>query len=238
MPLAQKDIKLVSTSQPDYIIAPDCYHHKSIYMEKKAEAGKPTVFTFDFTYTETDRWYGFDESAVKPYVTAPSTNASGNDAGSSARTASAVAAREASAAIYREYTAERAPHIVFSPRIRRLADSLTAGIDNPYRKFVSIYSWVYWKNRGQCLARCYAVRAELPEAAEVEPAGSLHLSVALFNRDAARDKSSVAGEDVYNGELLRDGCRFTYVDGNLDVSGQIAELVDAYPRIGLLRLAK
>ena len=99
-------------------------------MEKKAEAGKPTVFTFDFTYTETDRWYGFDESAVKPYVTAPSTNASGNDAGSSARTASAVAAREASAAIYREYTAERAPHIVFSPRIRRLADSLTAGIDN------------------------------------------------------------------------------------------------------------
>jgi Transglutaminase-like enzymes, putative cysteine proteases len=162
MPLAQKDIKLVSTSQPDYIIAPDCYHHKSIYMEKKAEAGKPTVFTFDFTYTETDRWYGFDESAVKPYVTAPSTNASGNDAGSSARTASAVAAREASAAIYREYTAERAPHIVFSPRIRRLADSLTAGIDNPYRKFVSIYSWIV-ANFPWASAREYSTLDNIPE---------------------------------------------------------------------------
>ena len=142
MPMAQYDVKLVSASEPQYVIAPDSYHHKSIYMEKKAESGKPTVFSYDFTYTETNRWYGFNESSVKPYVTAQSANAS--------------------AAIYREYTAERAPHIVFSPRIRRLTDSLTAGIDNPYRKFVSIYSWIV-SNFPWASAREYSTLDNIPE---------------------------------------------------------------------------
>ena len=39
-----KNIKLLATSQPDYIISPEGYAHKSIYMEKVAEAGKRTEF--------------------------------------------------------------------------------------------------------------------------------------------------------------------------------------------------
>ena len=136
MPMAQKDVRLVSTSEPTYIIAPDSYHHKSIYMERKAEAGKPTVFSYDFTYTETNRWYGFDDRALKPYDT--------------------------TSVIFKEYTAERAPHVVFSPRIRRLTDSLTAGVDGPYSKFVSIYSWIV-ANFPWASAREYSTLDDIPE---------------------------------------------------------------------------
>lgn len=39
-----KEIKLISTTQPDYIIASDSNIHKSIYMEGVAKAGEAAVF--------------------------------------------------------------------------------------------------------------------------------------------------------------------------------------------------
>ena len=46
------------------------------------------------------------------------------------------------APLYKEYTAEREKHIVFSPRLRELAARLTAGETNPYLKAKRIFCWI------------------------------------------------------------------------------------------------
>jgi transglutaminase-like putative cysteine protease len=136
IPDAQFDVKLVSASEHDYVISPDSYRHKTIYMEKKADSGKPTVFTCEYSYKANNRWFDFDADKIKPY-----------DKGS---------------AEYREFTAEQVPHIVFSPRIRHIADSLTAGIVNPYRKMVLIYGWIV-DNFPWASAREYSTIDDIPE---------------------------------------------------------------------------
>ena len=110
------EVQLLSASEPDYVIAPDEVEHKSIYMEKKAEAGKPTVFSYAFSFTGFNEWYDFAPEDCKPYDT--------------------------DSEIYKTYTAPRKTHVVFTDRIRALADSLTAGIENPYLKVKSIYRWI------------------------------------------------------------------------------------------------
>ena len=122
MPFPREDqdshgnVELLEASEPGWIIAPDDVEHKSIYMEKKAVAGEPTVFTYTFSFTGKAEWYDFGPEDCLPYDT--------------------------SSELYRTYTAERSTHIVFTDRIRALADSLTAGIDNPYLKVRSIYGWI------------------------------------------------------------------------------------------------
>ena len=110
------DVKLIAASEDDYIIAPDKMEHKSIYMEKKAEAGQPTVFSYTFSFTGFNEWYDFSPEDCKPY--------------------------DKDSELYKTYTAERKTHIVFTDRIKALADSLTAGIENPYLKAKSIYGWI------------------------------------------------------------------------------------------------
>ena len=128
-------VKLVAASEPDYIIAPDEVEHKSIYMQKVAEAGKPTVFSYTFSFTGCNEWYDFQPEDCKPYDTASE--------------------------LYKTYTAERKTHIVFTDRIRALADSLTAGIDNPYLKVRSIYSWIV-DNFPWASAREYSTIENIP----------------------------------------------------------------------------
>lgn len=129
------DVQLLSASEPDCIIAPDEMEHKSIYMEKKAEAGKPTVFTYAFSFTGYNEWYDFGPEDCLPYDT-------GSD-------------------LYKTYTAERKTHIVFTDRIRALADSLTAGETNPYRKVRNIYAWIV-KNYPWASAREYSTIENIP----------------------------------------------------------------------------
>lgn len=65
-------------------------------------------------------------------------------------------------ALYKEYTAEREKHIVFSPRLRELAAKLTAGETNPYLKAKRIFRWINdhfpWAS-----AREYSTIENIPE---------------------------------------------------------------------------
>ena len=132
---SQREVKLISASEPDYVIAPDEVEHKSIYMEKKAEAGKPTVFSYTFSFTGSNEWYDFAPEDCKPYDTASE--------------------------LYKTYTAQRKTHVIFTDRIRALADSLTAGIDNPYLKVKSIYGWIV-KTFPWASAREYSTIENIP----------------------------------------------------------------------------
>ena len=112
----QKNVKLLSTSQPDFVRSPMQFAHSSVYMEKKAEKGKPTVFSEEFEFDSYGQWFDLDTADVKPYDTTTS--------------------------LYRTYTSERDRHIVFTPQIRALAERLTRGATTPLAKARRIFKWI------------------------------------------------------------------------------------------------
>lgn len=133
---SHKKVKIISASEPEYIIAPDKYTHKSIYMEKPAVAGQPTVFSYEFSFIGYNEWYDFHPEDILPYKT--------------------------DSKLYKEYTAERATHIIFSDRIKKLTDSIVGTETNPYLKVKAIYSWIV-DNYPWASAREYSTIKNIPE---------------------------------------------------------------------------
>ena len=132
----QRDVKFISASEPEYVFSPQECRHSTLYMEKRAVQGEPTVFSETFEYTSCGEWHNLCAEDVLPYDT--------------------------TAALYKEYTAEREKHIVFSPRLRELAAKLTAGETNPYLKAKRIFRWINdhfpWAS-----AREYSTIENIPE---------------------------------------------------------------------------
>lgn len=132
----QRDVKLLSTSEPEYQLSPAACRHSTLYMEKLAVAGKPTVFSETFEYTSYGEWHSIRPEDVLPYDTTSS--------------------------IYKEYTAEREKHVLFTPRLRQLADNLTKGESNPWLKARRIFRWINdhfpWAS-----AREYSTIENIPE---------------------------------------------------------------------------
>ena len=112
----QKNVKLLSTSQPDFVRSPMDYAHSTVYMEKKAEAGKATVFSEEFEFDAYGAWFDLDTAATTTYDTTSD--------------------------LYKTYTSERDCHMVFTPQIRALAERLTQGAATPLAKARRIFKWV------------------------------------------------------------------------------------------------
>ncbi len=132
----QKNVKLLSTSENQYQRSPVECAHSTVYMEKKAEAGKPTVFSEEFEYVSYGSWFNILSQNVKPYDT--------------------------TSALYKKYTSERDRHMVFTPRLRQLADSLTQGVTNPVIKAQRMFEWVN-DNFPWASAREYSTIENIPE---------------------------------------------------------------------------
>ncbi len=110
----QTDIQLLSTSPAKHKMSAPDKPHSTIYMEQKAVKGQPTVFSETFEYVSRGQKFAFD--SIRPYDT--------------------------KSAMYQHYTAERLPHIAFTPELRALADSLTRGIENPAERAKSIFTYI------------------------------------------------------------------------------------------------
>ena len=132
----QTDVTFIKASEDNPVFAPDGHPHSTLYMEKKAVAGQPTVFSEEFEYTAWGEWHPIDPASVKPYLT--------------------------QGAGYQYWTAEREEHIRFSPRLRGLAESLTAGIDNPYLQAKAIFTYIN-DNYPWASAREYSTVENIPE---------------------------------------------------------------------------
>ncbi len=132
----QTGVKLIRASEYAYEIAPDSCKHSTLYMEKKARVGYPTVFSETFEYTSSAEWHSLKPECILPYDT--------------------------SSALYKEYTSERETHIRFTPRIRQLAANLTAGESNPLLKAQRIFRWVNDKFPWAS-AREYSTIENIPE---------------------------------------------------------------------------
>ena len=112
----QQNIKLKSTNIENYIIAPKEYKQRSIYMEKIAKAGEPTKFEFELSYESMAEYYDLKNMKLGKY--------------------------KKRSDFYKKYTAEKAPHIIFSEKIKNLTDSLVKDIKDPYEKTRRIYEYI------------------------------------------------------------------------------------------------
>lgn len=118
-----------------YIISAPDAARRSIYFEMVSN-GKDTLKAgFDLSFTSYNQYFANLEDQIKPYDT--------------------------TSLIYKTYTAERERHIVFTPKIRQLADSLTAGVTEPYEKVKRIWCWVT-ENIPWAGARDYSTIPNIP----------------------------------------------------------------------------
>ena len=130
------NIKLLSTTNENYIISPDSYPHKSIYMEAPAVKDSSMQFGYQLELETSDHWFNFGPEDVKPYNTESD--------------------------LYRKYTAERSTHVIFTPQLKRITDSIVAGETNPYHKARKIFDYIA-QNIPWASAREYATFANIPE---------------------------------------------------------------------------
>lgn len=132
----QTDVRLISTSEKQFTKSPATQSHSSIYMERKAEKGKPTTFSETFEYVSHGSWFNIKPSDIKPY--------------------------NKQSELYRKYTADRSQHIIVTPRIRQLADSITEGITNPLLQARALFTYVY-NNYPWASAREYSTIENIPQ---------------------------------------------------------------------------
>jgi transglutaminase-like putative cysteine protease len=112
----QSNVKLLSVSQNDYIIAPISAPHRTLYMEQTACKDEPMKFAFSFSYQHAPEWFHLEGLSIPAYDT--------------------------ESELYRTYTAERPPHIVFTDSIRAVSERVLAGETDPYQKAKRLWEWV------------------------------------------------------------------------------------------------
>jgi len=112
----QGNVVLLKTLPQNHLIAPDTVEQRSIYMEQPASKGNPVVFEVQFTYQSNAQYFDLSQFKILPYDT--------------------------TSQIFRKYTIEQHPQIVFTNEIKKLSDSIVDGITNPAEKVKKLYYWI------------------------------------------------------------------------------------------------
>jgi hypothetical protein len=149
----QQKIKLLSTSNLEYIIAPDSAIHSTIYMEESSKKGIPTVFQISFRYQSNAQYLNMAGLKVLPYD-----KTSDNS---------------------KKYTSEQLPQICFAGNIKRLADSITSKDDNSATIVRKIYYW-FKENIPWTGALEYSVMPNIPEYVYHNKRGDCGMQTFLF----------------------------------------------------------
>lgn len=159
----QKDVKFIEagwTTRPTNSASPQYFRtelkdaegitfsgnaspHSSLYMEAKASSGWPTVFYEEFEYTCYGEWFPL---GITPEDT---DNIHKNT-------------KDIQATKPEQYLGEREKHIIFTPEIIALRDSLTQGISEPVLKAKAFYEWID-ANFPWASAREYSTIPNIPE---------------------------------------------------------------------------
>jgi len=149
----QEDFKLLSTSDPEYTISPDTSIHHSIFMEEHSIKGVPTVFQISYNYISSAQYFKMSDIKILPYDKASDT--------------------------YLKYTAEQLPHICFTDEVKRLADSITAGDNNPLSVVSKLYFW-FKENIPWAGALEYSTIPNIPEYVMKNRRGDCGMQTLLF----------------------------------------------------------
>ncbi|MDO9341030.1 MAG: transglutaminase-like domain-containing protein [Bacteroidales bacterium] len=149
----QQNIKLLSTSNQEYIIAPDSAIHSTIYMEGVSKKGIPTVFRTSFRYQSYAQYFNMGASKILPY--------------------------DKTSYNYKKYTSEHLPQICFTENIKRLADSITGKDDNPSAIVRKTYYW-FKNNIPWAGALEYSIMPNIPEYVYQNRRGDCGMQTFLF----------------------------------------------------------
>ena len=112
----QSEIKFIGASQPDYTFSEDKTVHTSVYMEKRAEQDKPSVFQIEYEFSSQGTYFDLAKFDIKPYDT--------------------------NSPEYKENTSERPPHVQFTPQLKSLTDSVTSNAQTPFETLQAIYRYI------------------------------------------------------------------------------------------------
>jgi hypothetical protein len=149
----QKEVKLLNTSNPEYIIAPDTAIHSTLYMEELSKKGVPTVFQISFAYVSNAQYFNMSGIKILPY--------------------------DKTSFNYQKYTSEQLPHICFTDEIKQLADSIAGSDDNPSSIVRKIYFWfkenILWSG-----ALEYSTMSNIPEYVIKNSRGDCGMQTFLF----------------------------------------------------------
>ena len=112
----QGSVELLSVNSEEYVISDDSNFHRTIYFEKEVERGKPTIFELVLKYTGYNEYYDLSADKVKQY--------------------------DENSELYKNFTSEREPHIVFTDEIKTLSKEIVGDETNPYLKAKKIFTWI------------------------------------------------------------------------------------------------
>ncbi len=113
----QRDVRLIRSDPPHVLIASTDAPQRTIYFEETvSDPAKPPQFEVEFEFVTSAYCPQLDAAAVQPY--------------------------DKSGKVYQEFTAERTPHIVFTPEVRRLAREIVGTETNPLEQTLLIFRWV------------------------------------------------------------------------------------------------
>jgi len=113
----QTQVKLLSAEPASAVVSPNGHPHGTVYFEQTVDdPSTPPAFAAEFEFVTAAYVPQLDPAKVEPYDTTDE--------------------------LYREYTAERPPHIVFTPDVTKLAAEIVGDEINPLRKARRIFRWV------------------------------------------------------------------------------------------------
>lgn len=213
----QSGVDLLSTSNPEYLIAPDTSIHSTIYMEEPAKKGVPTVFQISCNYISYAQHFNMSEIKVLPY--------------------------NKDTYEFKKYTSEQLPHICFTDKVKRLADSITQGDENPASIVRKIYSWfkesIFWTG-----ALEYSTIPNIPEYVIKNMRGDcgeqtfLFISMLRYKGIPARWQSgwemTPKDEDLHDwSEVYYEGTGWVPVDVRYDRQNSDQEILKDYYLSGI-----
>jgi hypothetical protein len=114
--LRQTEIKLLSTNADEYVIADNKNPQRTIYMQKTAQKDQPTIFNIQFEVKNYNEINFIEPALIKPY--------------------------DKNSELYKTFTAERPPHIVFTDKIKNLSKEIVGNEKNPYLITKKIFTWI------------------------------------------------------------------------------------------------
>jgi transglutaminase-like putative cysteine protease len=113
----QRDAKLIRSDPQHTAIADNGAPHRTIYFEQTLnDVAKPPRFRAEFEFVTSAYCPQLDAAKVRPYDT--------------------------TSAVYRKFTAERPPHVVFTPEVKRLAREIIGDEKNSLEKALRVFRWV------------------------------------------------------------------------------------------------
>lgn len=111
----QEDIHYVSSEPSKHKVAPESAMQRTVYLEKTAEAGKPTVFKASYELNISARYQVVDADKVVAATITPA---------------------------LKPFVSERAPHVVFTEPMRVLSKQIVGNETNPWRIAQKLYAFV------------------------------------------------------------------------------------------------